>query len=54
MKVVVKLDVKMGRVLKVDVHTDPSDPTVAACVVRAARDLRWDVTPKTDHVTVRY
>jgi hypothetical protein len=54
MKVVVKLDVRMGRAVKVDVKTDPTDPTVAACIDRAARDLRWDVSPKTDHVTVSY
>ena len=54
MKVVVKLDVKMGHAVKVDVKTDPPDSIVAACVDHAARDLRWDVSPKTDHVTVRY
>jgi hypothetical protein len=54
MKVVVKLDVKMGRAAKVEVSTDPPDPAVTACVVRAAHDLRWDVSPRTDHVTVRY
>jgi hypothetical protein len=54
MKVVVKLDVKMGRAAEVEVSTDPPDPRVTACVVRAARDLRWDVSPRTDHVTVRY
>jgi hypothetical protein len=54
MKVVVKLDVKMGRAVKVDVRTDPPDPTVSACIDHAARDLRWDVSPKTDHVTVTY
>jgi hypothetical protein len=54
MKVVVKLDVKGGRAVKVDVKTEPPDAAVAACIERAARDLRWDVSPKTDHVTVRY
>jgi hypothetical protein len=54
MKVVVKLDVKLGHAVKIDVKTDPPDPGVSACVERAAHDLRWDVSPKTDHVTVRY
>jgi hypothetical protein len=38
----------------VDVQTDPADPVVTACVEQAARNLQWDVSPKTDHVTVRY
>jgi hypothetical protein len=54
MKIVVKLDVKGGRAVKVDVKTDPPDPTIAGCIEHAAHDLRWDVSPKTDHVTVRY
>jgi hypothetical protein len=54
MKVVVKLDVRQGRAVKIDVKTDPTDPVVIGCVERAASDLRWDVSPKTDHVTVRY
>jgi hypothetical protein len=54
MKVVVKVAVKMGRAVKVTVTTDPPDPTIAACIDHAARDLRWDVSPKTDHVTVTY
>ena len=54
MKVTVKLDVRQGRAVKVDVKTDPTDPVVMGCVERAAADLRWDVSPKTDHVTVRY
>jgi hypothetical protein len=54
MKVVVKADVKMGRAVAVDVKTDPPDPTIAACIERAARDLKWDISPKTGHVTVTY
>lgn len=54
MKVTVKLDVRQGRAVKIDVKTDPPDPVVTGCVERAASDLRWDVSPKTDHVTVRY
>jgi hypothetical protein len=54
MKVAVKLDVRQGRAVKIDVKTDPTDPVVIGCVERAASDLRWDVSPRTDHVTVRY
>jgi hypothetical protein len=54
MKVTVKLDVRQGRAVKFDVKTEPTDPVVIGCVERAASDLRWDVSPKTDHVTVRY
>jgi hypothetical protein len=54
MKVVVKLAVRMGRAVDVDVTTDPPDPAVAACIDHAVRDLRWDSSPRTDHVTVRY
>jgi len=54
MKVVVKVAVRQGRAVNVTVKTDPSNPTVAACVERATRELQWDVSPKTDHVTVTY
>jgi hypothetical protein len=54
MKVVLKADVKMGRAVKVTVTTDPPDPTIAACIDHAARDLRWDISPKTEHVTATY
>jgi hypothetical protein len=54
MKVVVKFDVRQGRAVKIDVKTDPPEPVVQGCIERAASDLRWDVSPKTDHVTVRY
>jgi hypothetical protein len=54
MKVVMKVDVKMGRAVKVAVKTNPPNPTVAACIEQAARDLRWDASPKTGHVTVTY
>jgi hypothetical protein len=54
MKVVVKLDVRQGRAVKVNVKTDPTDPVVIGCIERAASDLRWDISPRTDHVTVRY
>jgi len=54
MKVVLKATVKMGRAVEVKVTTDPPDPTIAACIDKAARDLQWDVSRKTDHVTVTY
>ena len=54
MKVVVKADVKMGRAVKVTVTTDPPDPTIAACIEAATRDMRWDISPKTQHVTATY
>ncbi len=54
MKVVVKATVKMGRAIDVTVKTDPPSSAVASCVERATRDMQWDVSPKTDHVTVTY
>lgn len=54
MKVVAKVDVKMGRATSVNVKTDPVDPTVAACVERVIRDMQWDVSPKVGHATVTY
>jgi hypothetical protein len=54
MKVVVKVTVKLGRAVAVDVETHPPNPAVASCIERATRDLRWDVSPKSDHVTVTY
>ncbi|MDP9036749.1 MAG: hypothetical protein M3O50_18270 [Myxococcota bacterium] len=54
MKVVVDVTVKMGRAVAVAVKTDPPNPVVASCIERAARGLQWDMSPKTDHVTVTY
>jgi hypothetical protein len=54
MKVVVKVAVKMGRASDIKVKTTPPDPGVEACVERAMRDLQWDISPKTGHVTVTY
>ncbi len=54
MKVVLKVAVKMGRAIDVKVTTDPPDPGIAACIDKAARDLQWEVSRKTDHVTVTY
>lgn len=54
MKVVLKLDVRNGRAFRVRVKTDPPDPAVSACITKAARQLRWDSSPRTGHVTVKY
>ena len=54
MKVVVKATVKMGHAIAVNVKTDPPNADVAACVEHAARGLQWDISPKTEHVTVTY
>jgi hypothetical protein len=54
MKVVVTLAVKMGRASDVSVKTLPPNPVVESCVERAMRELRWDASPSTGHVTVTY
>jgi hypothetical protein len=54
MKVVVKVTVKGGRAVAVDVTTDPSSAAVASCVEKATRDKQWDVSPKTQRATVTY
>jgi hypothetical protein len=54
MKVVVNATVKMGHAVDVAVKTEPPNTAVASCIEKAARDLQWDISPKTDHVTVTY
>ena len=54
MKVVVKVTVKSGRAIAVDVTTDPANPAVTSCVEKATRGKEWDVSPKTQHATVTY
>ena len=54
MRVVIKAAVKMGRAVDVQVTTDPPDPTIEVCIEQATRNLRWDPSRKTDHLTVRY
>ena len=54
MRVVIKATVQMGRAIDVQVTTDPPDPTVEVCIEQATRNLRWDPSRKTDHLTVRY
>jgi hypothetical protein len=54
MKVVVKVTVKMGHAVGVDVTTDPANAAVASCVEKATRDKQWDISPKTQRATVTY
>ena len=54
MKVVVKVAVKTGRAVGVSATTDPANPAVASCVEKALREMQWDVSPKTQHLTVTY
>jgi len=54
MKVVVKVAVKTGRAVGVSATTDPANPAVASCVEKAIREMQWDVSPKTQHLTVTY
>ena len=54
MKVVVKVTVKMGRAVAVDVTTDPTNAQIASCVEKATREKQWDVSPKTQRATVTY
>jgi hypothetical protein len=54
MKVAVKVSIKKGRAVAVAVTTTPANAAVASCVEKATRDKEWDVSPKTQHVTVTY
>ncbi len=54
MKVVVKVTVQKGRASDANVETDPPDTAVCRCVEDAVRQLRWDISPKKQHLTVRY
>lgn len=54
MKVIMKVSVKMGRALDVTAETHPPNPVVESCLERKVRELQWDISPKTDHVTVTY
>lgn len=54
MKVVIKADVRLGRAVTVNVKTNPPNLAVSSCIEQSTRDLQWDVSPKTGHVTVRY
>jgi hypothetical protein len=54
MKVVVTLAVKLGHASEVTAKTVPPNPVVEGCVERAVRDLHWDSSPMTGHLTVTY
>lgn len=54
MKVVVKVTVKKGHAVAVDVTTDPANAGIASCVEKATREKEWDISPKTQHATVTY
>jgi hypothetical protein len=54
MKVVVKVTVQKGHAVATDVTTDPPDTTVSRCIDDAISQLRWDVSPKAQQLTVRY
>ena len=54
MKVVVKVTVKQGHAVAVAVTTDPTSAAVAACVDKATREKQWDVSPRSQQLTVTY
>ena len=54
MKVTVKVAVKYGRAVGVTVETDPPNHSVASCVDRSVRKLRWPSSPKLDSFTTQY
>jgi hypothetical protein len=54
MHVTLKVGVKWGRAVTVDVKTTPPDAAITACVDRAVRAKQWDVSPKAGKVVVTY
>ena len=54
MKVSVKVSIKKGRAVAVAVTTTPANAAVASCVEKATREKEWDVSPRTQRVTVTY
>jgi hypothetical protein len=54
MKVSVKVGIKKGHAVAVEVRTTPVNAAVATCVEKATREKEWDVSPKLQHVTVTY
>jgi hypothetical protein len=54
MKVIVKVTVKMGHPVAIDVKTDPPNAAVASCVEKATREKQWDISPKSQSATVTY
>jgi eukaryotic-like serine/threonine-protein kinase len=54
MKVQVRVAVRMGVPVGVTVTTSPPHGSIAACIDRAVRGIRWPANPKTDFVTTNY
>jgi hypothetical protein len=54
MKVVVKVTVKAGRAVAASAATDPPNRAIASCVEKGVRNMQWDASPKTQHLTVTY
>jgi hypothetical protein len=54
MKVVVKVTVRKGRAVAVDVTTKPPNAAVTSCVKAATKAKEWDVSPSTQHATATY
>jgi hypothetical protein len=54
MKVQVRVAVRMGAPVGVTVTTSPPSGSIAACIDRAVRGIRWPANPKTDFVTTNY
>jgi eukaryotic-like serine/threonine-protein kinase len=54
MKVQVRVAVRMGAPVGVTVTTSPSNGSIAACIDRAVRGIRWPANPRTDFVTTNY
>jgi hypothetical protein len=54
MRVTVSVAVKLGRAAGVTVVTDPPNSSVAFCVDRAVRRLRWPTSPKLDSLVTRF
>ncbi|MGD0678982.1 MAG: hypothetical protein ABSC94_26555 [Polyangiaceae bacterium] len=54
MKVQVRVAVRMGSPVGVTVVTTPPNASIAGCIDRAVRGLRWPANGKTDFVTTNY
>ena len=54
MKITVKVAIKLGRAIGVTVETDPPNSSVASCLDRSVRKLKWPSSPKLDSFVTRY